>query len=305
MPVSEPLEFTGERFTPECPREIRYEHFHRYAFARELVRGRSVLDAACGEGYGAAVLASAARSVVGVDLSERAVGHARGRYAADNLTFRQADCLSLPCEDDAFEAVVSFETLEHLADHDGLLSEFRRVLAPGGFLLLSSPDRAIYSDRAGHDNPHHVRELYRDELETLLTAHFPAWRLFGQRLGFHSLIWSMAAGQGVRFERERGGVVETLQGPAGEAMYFLALCAASEADLPAVAPALSLFDDAEETVYAHYHHEIRKNMAAGGIVAERDREIANLRAELERQRTELEQQRAGAAQPWWRRWLGR
>ncbi|NNK38121.1 MAG: class I SAM-dependent methyltransferase, partial [Xanthomonadales bacterium] len=67
--MSEFLEFTGERFTPECVREIRYEHVHRYAFARELVSNRRVLDAACGEGYGSALLAQTARSVCGVDVS--------------------------------------------------------------------------------------------------------------------------------------------------------------------------------------------------------------------------------------------
>ena len=55
--MSDPLEFTGERFTPECVREIRYEHVHRYVFARGLVKGLRVLDAACGEGYGSALLA--------------------------------------------------------------------------------------------------------------------------------------------------------------------------------------------------------------------------------------------------------
>ncbi len=63
--MSKPLEFTGERFTPECVREIWYEHYHRYVFAHGLVTGRKVLDAACGEGYGSALLATEASSVTG------------------------------------------------------------------------------------------------------------------------------------------------------------------------------------------------------------------------------------------------
>ena len=55
------LEFTGERFTPECVREIWYEHMHRYAFARPFARGLRVLDAACGEGYGAALMGAGGR----------------------------------------------------------------------------------------------------------------------------------------------------------------------------------------------------------------------------------------------------
>ena len=71
------LKFTGERFTPECVREIGYEHWHRYAFAMPLAKDRRLLDAACGEGYGSNLLASVARGVVGVDISAQAVGHAR------------------------------------------------------------------------------------------------------------------------------------------------------------------------------------------------------------------------------------
>lgn len=306
--MSDPLEFTGERFTPECPREIRYEHWHRYAFARELVAGRRVLDAACGEGYGSALLAGAAASVVGVDVSGEAVEHARRRYRADRLEYRQADCLALPFEDGAFDAIVSFETLEHLEDHDGLMAEFRRVLAPDGFLLLSSPDRAVYSDRLGHHNEFHVRELYRDQLEALLRQWFPAFRLWGQRLGFHSLIWSLDPAQGVRFEREQDGAVRTAPTPAGDPVYFLALCAGDEGSLPALPVGLSLFDDADESVYAHYYHEIRKNMAAGGLLAERDREIAGLRAALERAGSPAEAQAVASERPargaWWRRLFG-
>ena len=74
------LDFTGERFTPECVREIWYEHWHRYVFARQLAKGKRVLDAACGEGYGSALLADVAASVVGADISDQAIAHARSRY---------------------------------------------------------------------------------------------------------------------------------------------------------------------------------------------------------------------------------
>ena len=74
--MSENLEFTGERFTPECTREIRYEHYHRYAVAAEWVKGRKVLDAACGEGYGSHWLAQRADSVTGIDVSAEAIAHA-------------------------------------------------------------------------------------------------------------------------------------------------------------------------------------------------------------------------------------
>jgi len=296
--LTDQLEFTGERFTPECVREIRYEHIHRYAFARQLVAGKRVLDAACGEGYGSALLAGTASSVTGVDLSTESVEHARGRYQASNLEFQAADCLDLPFEADRFDCIVSFETLEHLADHDGLLREFRRVLRPGGFLLLSSPDKAIYSEKLQNRNEFHVRELYRGELETLLKAHFPAYRLWGQKLLFHSALWSLDGAPGVRCLEEDDGNVRAGEAPSHQPVYFIAVCAADDSALPDVGHGLSLFDDADESVYQHYHHEIRKNMAAGGFLAARDREIAELRAALETGQAEA------VRTSWWRRLLG-
>jgi len=296
--LNDELEFTGERFTPECVREIRYEHFHRYAFARDLVAGKRVLDAACGEGYGSALLAVSAVSVTGIDRSEQAIAHARGRYQAPNLDFQTGDCLDLPFGADSFDCIVSFETLEHLADHDALLSEFRRVLRPDGFLLLSSPDKAVYSEQLQNRNEFHVRELYREELEVLLQRHFPAFRLYGQKLLFQSAIWSLDGAPGVGLLQDSGAEVRASAVLNHEPVYFIALCAAEERYLPAVVNGLSLFDDAGESVYRHYHHEIRKNMAAGEILAARDHELAQLRAAMAT---------APSGQPrpsWWRRLLG-
>jgi SAM-dependent methyltransferase len=293
--LSDKLEFTGERFTPECVREIWYEHFHRYAFASSLVRGRKVLDAACGEGYGSAMLAAVAASVTGVDISGSSIEHARGRYQASNLEFLAADCLDLPFDDDSFDAIVSFETLEHLAEHDDLLQEFRRVLVPDGFLLLSSPDKAEYTDRQEQRNEFHVRELYRDELETLIGRHFPVFRLWGQKLLFQSAIWSLDERPGVEIQQEREGEIRDCPAPRHNPLYYLAACAADEGSLPEPGPGLRLFDDAAESVYAHYYHEIRKNMSTGAILADKDRQLEDLRQALE----------AGVPRPpWWRRLFG-
>ena len=298
--MSNTLEFTGERFTPECVREIRYEHLHRYAFARSLVSGLRVLDAACGEGYGSALLAGAAAAVAGVDISEDAIAHANGRYGGGNLEFLTADCLALPFADHAFDCVVSFETLEHLEDQDRLLREIRRVLKPEGFLVISSPDKAVYSERMQYQNEYHVRELYRGELEALLRAHFPSVRLWGQKLVFQSAIWSLDGAEGVECQQENGGEVRAGPAPNHDPVYYIALCAVAERCLPREIRGLSLFDDAAESVYEHYYHEIRKNMAAGEVVADKDREIAELREALDAAA------RAPDARPsFWLRLLGR
>ncbi|QOC23058.1 class I SAM-dependent methyltransferase [Wenzhouxiangella sp. AB-CW3] len=280
------LDFTGERFTPECVREMAYEHWHRYAWAAEVVAGLEVLDAACGEGYGSRLLSARAARVRGIDVSEVAVDHARQRYAGERLGFDCGDATELPYDTDSFDAVVSFETLEHLAEQDRLLAEFRRVLRPGGFLLISSPDRKTYSDETGYDNPYHVRELYRDEFEQLLGRHFPAWRLWGQKLMFVSALWQLSGGDRAQWLLDDEGHVQAGDRPAYPPLYLLAAAAASEQCLPDL-PAHSLYGDRAESVYAHYNEEVAKHIRAGHLLAERDAEIERLRRQLD--------------QPWWRR----
>jgi SAM-dependent methyltransferase len=293
--MSNPLEFTGERFTPECVREIWYEHIHRYAFAAELVRDKRVLDAACGEGYGAAHLARTARSVAAVDISEASISHAQQRYQAENLQFEIADCCNLPYEDDEFDCVVSFETLEHLEDQAGLLKEFRRVLGPGGFLVISSPDKSVYTDRYHNENEFHVRELYQGELEGLIALQFPVHRLLRQKLLFHSAIWSDDPGLQFTCQRADGEEISSMNTPGQDAMYFIAICAAEESALPVLDAQLWLFDDAVESVYQHYQHEIRKNMSAGKLLADMERELEQLKSRLQ------DQPKIPGAVSWWRR----
>lgn len=284
------LEFTGERFTPECVREIAYEHWHRYAWAAELVADKRVLDAACGEGYGSHLLSRQAAHVTGIDLDEATVVHARERYGHDTLDFHCGDCTRLPFDDDAFDVVVSFETLEHLEAQDALLAEFRRVLRPDGFVVLSSPDRKTYSDETGYDNPFHVRELYRDELEALIGRHFDAWRLWGQKLMFVSAIWRLENGTGCQWLLDDDGTVQAGERPGHPPLYFLAVAAADAENLPE-APGASLYGDRGESVYRHYNEEVASHIRAGHLLAEREAEIDRLRARL--------------ARPWWQRLLSR
>ncbi len=292
MSETRSLEFTGERFTPECEREMAYEHWHRYAFAAELVADKVVLDAACGEGYGSHLLSARAHQVTGIDIDAEVVEHARSRYKSKRLSFEQASCLALPLADDSIDVVVSFETLEHLAAHDELMTEFQRVLKPDGFLLISSPDRKTYSDETGYDNPFHVRELYRDELEQLLERHFPAVRLMAQKLMFVSALWTMNGNDngngGVQWLSDQSD--HTAKEPVWPPLYYIAVAAAGESFLPSL-PAASLYSDFAESVYQHYNDEVRKHIRAGELLAERDAEIKALRLRLER--------------PWWQRWLRR
>jgi hypothetical protein len=305
--VTESLPFTGERFTPECQREIWYEHWHRYAFALPFARGGRVLDAACGEGYGSALLSTVAASVLGVDIAADALAHARARYGARaNLRFEQGDATALDALPAAsFDLIVSFETLEHVQAQEAMVAGFARLLAPGGLLLLSSPDRRTYSDLTGFRNEHHVRELYREELESLLAPHFPARRLYGQKLLFQSAIWDLGTTPTHAAPLTAGADGAPAPGLAYDPLYFVVLCARDAADLPAQSAALlSLFGEQGESVYRHYQHEIRHNIAAGAVLADLERRLADAEA-----RAEAAEQRLRALPPAaprrWLRWFAR
>lgn len=281
------LEFTGERFTPECVREIWYEHMHRYAFARPLAHGLRVLDAACGEGYGSALLADAAEEVLGLDISPQAIAHARARYGTRaKLRFDVADCTALDHLPSAsFDLIASFETLEHVEAQERMLDGFARLLKPGGLLLVSTPDKRNYSDIPGTVNEYHVRELYRDQFEALLASRFAAHRLFGQKLLFQSALWDVT--DPARRDAWQAAVLAG-DGSINEAaayppLYYIAACSASPERLEQL-PSLALFGDASESVYTHYNDEVRRHIAAGLRLQQLEAELAAeraARAELE------------------------
>jgi len=261
------MEFTGERFVPTEAGEIRHEHLHRYAWCRALARGKAVLDIACGEGYGSAMLAQTAASVIGIDISDEAVAHAAHTYAGiANLNYRQGDAAVIPLPDDAVDMVVSFETIEHHDRHQEMIDEIRRVLRPGGVLVLSSPNRPVYSDKAGHHNEFHVKELDFQELDDLLRTRFPKVRYYGQRLAVGSALAPMAiedTGADMQAFTDTGDEVLERSVRLIDPVYFVAVATDGQTELPKLPPAV--FFSESEDLYNH-HHDVAK--WAQGIDAE-------------------------------------
>ena len=142
-----PLERIDPQATPWLYRGVVYQHVQRYEFARPLVRGKKVLDVSCGVGYGSRILSETAEHVTGVDLSTDAIARARRQNQGPRIDFQEADATQLPLADHSMDAVVSLETIEHLPQDrvDLFLNELYRVLKPGGLLLMSTPDRDVFS----------------------------------------------------------------------------------------------------------------------------------------------------------------
>jgi len=261
--MNDELLFTGERFVPGTAGEIWYEHWHRYHFVAPLVAGREVLDVACGEGYGSALLARRAARVIGADIAPTAIAHARSRYAEDrNLEFREADCAALPFPDASFDVVVSFETIEHITAQAAFLDEVRRVLRPEGLAVLSCPNKTEYTDARDHVNAFHVRELYRDEFGRLVTARFPHIAWYGQRPSFFSVVWpEQGDAQAEVFEVAETSAAAPTPGH-HRPLYFIVLASGRAETLAAIAPRLSVLADRDEWAYRDYANVTRAFGAA-------------------------------------------
>lgn len=178
MGEAEHVALFTERMVPEeAHARIFWEHLERYRFASDFVSGKRMLDIACGEGYGAAALSRAgAATVVGVDISDEVCEHARRKYGLDAQT---GDARAIPLPDRSIDVIVSFETIEHVADPAAFLRECARVLVPDGTLIVSSPNRPVYRGEGG-TNPYHQIEFDEEEFVDLLGLQFSQVRLFSQ-----------------------------------------------------------------------------------------------------------------------------
>src|SRR6266853_2538644 len=255
--------WTGERYLPELGGNMALEHLHRYAMARELAKGKRVLDIACGEGYGSNLLADVAERVFGVDISKEVIDHANLKYKRGNLEFKAGSCSSIPIENASVDLVVSFETIEHDDPHQTMLSEIKRVLRPNGVLIISSPEKHQYSVLPACNNPFHVNELYRHEFEKLMASHFRHVAMYGQQVTHGSwIVQEKKSRDVVSFSRENGSinVTEGIARP----LYLIAV--ASDGAVPEVASGIFEQPIGESEI-------VRARTAA---VCERDRQVAGL-----------------------------
>ena len=280
-----PLTFTGERFVPGSPEakgEMWYEHWHRYHYVLPLVEGKQVLDVACGEGYGSALISRRAARVCGVDISADAIGHGRRAYAdRTNLQLIEASCTHLPHDAASFDVVVSFETIEHIGEQAGFLDEIKRVLKAEGVLILSCPNKAEYSDKRGFTNEFHVKELYRSELEALLAPRFGHTRWLSQRNAFVSLIApdkpDATAGESLTVS-QAGADQPTAPLPA---LYELVVAGNDAAVIAALPLRVSAFTDAEEWAYNDYRDTYQKYVKHANAEVEQRARCDVLAAQVE------------------------
>jgi ubiquinone/menaquinone biosynthesis C-methylase UbiE len=256
---------------------IEAEHLARYAWAAQFATGKRVLDAACGAGYGSAMLlAAGAAEVVGVDLDEEVVAALRTGGAA-GASFEVADLRTLPFDDASFDLITCFEAIEHVAEPGLVLDQLRRVLAPGGMVAISTPNRDVYTP----GNPFHLRELTPNELERELAQRFSSVALRRQHTWVASGIFDDAAFRTVGNEEIEGAQLrKACEDEPGRETYTLAL--AGDGELPLGRGLVSLTADVDLREWSE------RLEAANQVVeaAAGDRDLRHS-AELEAMRSEL------------------
>ncbi len=280
------IEWTGERCVPWADDlQVVYEHYHRYALAARFTAGARVLDLACGEGFGPALLASGAAEVVGVDIDAPTVEHAAAHYQRENLRFMIGSMIDpkLLAGAKHFDVITCFEALEHVEEQDTLITVVQRLLAPGGLFMTSTPDVNVYSHEHGNDNPFHVRELTQAQFATLLGGSFRHVAILKQNVTVGSLITSGAGrgagtGQSLRKAPDGGWRVT----PELPHTYLLGI--ASDATLPEL-PGLSALTDPDLTLVRDAHRALAQT---------HDR-VTELSAELADQRQRADAYRCSAA----------
>lgn len=225
------MKWTGERLVTHVNEYYTYEHLHRYYLAMDFVKAKKVLDVASGEGYGAALMAKSAGQVTGVDIDPEAIAHANRKYANDQLRFETGDIYSLPLNNDEFDVITSFETIEHVGDHQKAMKELKRVLRPGGMLIISTPDhKSTHHHASNGQNPYHLKELDADGFVSLLSEYFEHFMILNQKTINASMI--VSAGNDADKLKEYSGDFEqyTEMHPGTNAQYMIGIC--SDATLP-------------------------------------------------------------------------
>lgn len=218
---------------------ISYEHWHRYLFASDFAQGKDVLDIACGEGYGSDLLASAARTVLGVDIDASSVRHAAYTYQRSNLKFECGAAEAIPVAlRHVFDLIVSFETVEHLsrAQQAKFFSEIKRLLKPDGILIISTPNRDLYGRFSRRPNRFHIDEFRESEFSDFLRSYFEYVQLYGQHVYPASYIWPAVASTSPVREYQikfANGRFEPTASDEKERYYLIAVCSdASLANIP-------------------------------------------------------------------------
>jgi len=195
---------------------IYNEHLVRYELAKEFVDSKTVLEIASGSGYGSSILAkSGAKKVIAMDVSQEAIDMAQEKYGHEKINFKLGDAENIDFEDNFFDVIVSFETVEHLKNPSKFISELKRVLSDDGLVLISTPNKDVFKEK----NPYHLKEFTKDEFSDLLSQEFKYFKILEQTSALASFISDINIDSSIDIINKN------------RADYFIAICSKTEVDL--------------------------------------------------------------------------
>ncbi|MDP2937935.1 MAG: class I SAM-dependent methyltransferase [Candidatus Omnitrophota bacterium] len=176
---------TGERILleKETPLMIA-RHFCAYRFAKDYVLNKDILDIGCGEGYGSHFLAGFVKKTVGIDYDKEIISYAKNKYQKDNLDFYAIEVKDLSSFSNKFDAICSFQVIEHIPDTKAFLEQIKDLLTEKGIFICSTPNRLDASPHGDTPlNRFHVKEYLINEFKALLGTHFSKVEVFGLKRG--------------------------------------------------------------------------------------------------------------------------
>lgn len=167
--------------------QVTYDEYHRhigrYIFASSFVGDKSVLDIASGIGYGSHFLMTkGAKMIVSADKEFGNLAFSKKHYSSLKIYRVNVDAEKLPFSSEQFDIITSFETIEHLTNYRDFLSECRRILKPGGLIIISTPNRTVTSPTGKVWNQYHIKEFTISEFAGLMNEFFKTIDLYGQSI---------------------------------------------------------------------------------------------------------------------------
>ncbi len=255
------LEDTGERLLPQNDTSLTYlEHIQRYNFASQFVKGKSVLDIACGEGYGSSLLlSSGAKQVFGIDNNQQSIRHATKKYPRVKFLQDNAETVK-KLHRRKFDIIVSFETIEHLNNPEKYLASMKMHLKQGGLLILSTPNAEIYA----RGNPFHIKEYYEEELNSLMKQFFK----------YATCLYQNTAGGPILHTAQHSVALPKLSIDLARPTYFVIL--ASDTSIKKRNDVVADFSDISNEIQS-YHATIREQQKA---VSAMSHQLAMVRKEM-------------------------
>ncbi len=281
----------GERMVPAFHRGnlVYGEHISRYESVKELLKDKTVLDIASGSGYGTYLLAEKAKKIYGVDVDEDAVEYAKRNYGGKNIEYLLGDAEKIPLEDKSVDVVVTFETIEHIKDYKKFMREIKRVLKPGGFAVISTPNDPEFPE----GNHFHLHEFEEKELGLLIAQYFKYQKFYYQYTWLAAgIVSDEKASQEKSYPLDLHNVAPV---PTTKAIYFLVVCSDEAISAHTIDDSLFLSehysarkkseDDTAKKNYVEYlENEVRRLHKVNAVQIDK---VAELKGKADQLRAEV------------------